>query len=130
MTMLKLIYTLAVLGLLSCNSSRKMQQTTISEQSEATTPASRFIVSFISIGTGTDGKAKQQLEQYIADFEAKNRLKLDYDRTPWGREGEINYCFKLSTLKTKEQEHFIAGVKKTLLKATLVRYKENSVCLP
>jgi hypothetical protein len=89
---------------------------------------SRLSVSFISIGSGTDSEAKQKFEKFLSDYEAKNKTKLTYETVKWGREGEVDYCFKLEELKAKQQEKFIKELKDVLKDSKLVRYTENMPC--
>ncbi len=119
-----LVVTLAFFG---CNCSKHAIKETTS--TTTTTESNyRFNVSFISIGAGTDVNAKIQFEQYFADYEQKNKVKLGYEITPWGKEGEVDYCFQLSALNKKKQDQFIAKTKELLIKSTLVRYSENKPC--
>lgn len=126
------IFLIAVTTLFACNSNKKVTDkkiTTSATQSKITTDTNyRFSVSFISIGAGTDKKAKQQYDQYIAEYEQKNKVKLNYETTNWGREGEVDYCFKLEELDKKMQELFVAETKEILKSSSLVRYQENMTC--
>lgn len=114
-----------MMALLSCNSNKQSTQDT-----KPADPNDRFSVSFISIGAGTDGNAKDQFEQFITAFEQKNKVKLEYEKIPWGREGEVDYCFDLTGLDTKKQAQFITETKELLKGSTLVQYKENEACQP
>ena len=130
--MTNLIFLFAVITLFGCNSSKKVTdqiETTSATENTSTTDANyRFSVSFISIGAGTDKNAIQQFDAYIAEYQQKNKLKLSFEITKWGREGEIDYCLKLSELDKKKQELFITKTKETLQSSSLVRYKENEAC--
>lgn len=88
----------------------------------------RFVVSFISKGPGTDGKAIDQFKTFITEFEKKKEVKIPYTTARWGREGEIDFCFKMQDIKSKIQEAFISETKKLLESSDLVRYKENCPC--
>lgn len=123
---LKYFSPIIILLLLSCHTSKNATQKDNSENNISENM--RFIVSFISIGSGPDGEAKIQLDTYLTDYQTKNKVKLDFKTTKWGREGEIDYCFKLSELKNKEQSSFIREVQNLLKNSTLVRYTENSPC--
>ena len=127
--MKNLIYFSAIISMLACNSSKKAtikNTTTASTQDPITTNTNHyFTVSFISIGTGPDRKAKSKYDQYLIQYEQKNKIKLSYEIIPWGKEGEFNYCFKINELDKKQQEVFIAETKEVLINSTLVRYKEN-----
>ena len=125
------IFLIALMALLSCNSNKQSTQDTTPSMGQNTKPGDikdRFSVSFISIGAGTDGKAKDQFEQFIPAFEQKIKVKLAFEKIPWGREGEVDYCFDLTGLDTKKQTQFIAETKELLKGSTLVQYKENEPC--
>lgn len=132
--MTNLISLFAIITLFACNSTKKVTDknaTTSTNQNTITTDTNyRFSVSFISIGAGTDKKAKKQYDIYITEYEQKNKIKLSYEIANWGREGEINYCFKLTELDKKKQELFVTETKEILKNSSLVRYKENATCRP
>lgn len=123
----KLISLLIIVVLSACSSSKKATAEPTAT-TETATKNYRFSVSFISIGSGTDEKAKQQFDQFVTDFGTKNKVKVSYETAHWGREGEYDCCFKLSELDKKQQETFITETKEALKSSTLVRYKENSTC--
>lgn len=56
-------------------------------------PLAQVVVSFVSRGTGIDAKARNEFFEYITYFNAKHHCELMYDKKPWGREGEIDFCF-------------------------------------
>ena len=112
----------------ACNTKKK----TVSIEEapmEITDSTSRFIVSFISYGAGTDYQAKKQFKNFLETYQLNNNISITYSTSPWGREGEIDYCFQLSELSLEKQEAFILQLKETLKESTLVRYKENSSCI-
>ncbi len=126
-----LLYLLAVISIISCTNTKKIAEkntTTTSQNTNMPETNYRLIVSFISIGSGTDKKAKQQYDQFISQYEQKYKIKLNYEITSWGREGEVDYCFKLIELKEKQQELFITETKEILKSSSLVRFKENTTC--
>ena len=127
-----LIYLFAIVALASCNSTKNAtdKNTALSTSQNINTPDTiyRLSVSFISIGAGTDKKAKQQYDQYIIQYKQKNKIKLNYEIVNWGREGEIDYCFKLSELNKNQQDLFVTETKETLKSSSLVRFKENTTC--
>ena len=81
--MKNLIFLIAIITLFACNSTKKVtdkKTTTSTTQNTITTDTNyRFSVSFISIGAGTDKKAKQQYDHYITEYEQKNKVKLNYE---------------------------------------------------
>lgn len=85
----------------------------------------RYIVSFYSIGTGVNGAAIQQLEGFIKQFETKNKVSVPYVPVRWGREGEVDYCFKLNGMTAVQQVSFIKESQELLKAAEHINYKEN-----
>lgn len=85
----------------------------------------RYIVSFYSIGTGVNGAAIQQLEGFIKQFETKNKVSVPYVPVRWGREGEVDYCFKLNGMTAVQQVSFIKESQELLKGAEHINYKEN-----
>lgn len=123
------LYCLLFLALGACTHSKKVAQTTPVSRIEATDSSKyRFGISFYSIGTGIDAAAKQQMMDYIRQFEQKEGVTLTYEKYAWGKEGEQDYCFRLHELSPVKQEYFITQMKEMLKKSTRVHYKEYSAC--
>jgi hypothetical protein len=125
------LYALLLLAFFSCKQSKvtttkDTSKTAPTEQVVTSSPHYRFTVSFISIGTGIDAKAKQEFLDFVQAFNTKNNVDVQFEKTSWGREGETDYCLKLSELKEEEQTRFIAEAKEALKNSTRVRYKENT----
>ena len=124
-----LFFFIAIIALFACSSAKKTNDKKTTTQNIITIDTNyRFSVSFISIGAGTDKKAKQQFDSYITEYQQINKIKLSYEITNWGREGEIDYCLKLTELDKKKQELFVTETKEILKNSSLVRYKENAPC--
>jgi hypothetical protein len=130
-----IIYMLVFITLLACHNAKKAtdKNTTIpisvnNVKSMEVDTNYRFSVSFISIGAGIDRKAKQEYDQFIVDFDQKNNVKLNYEVTSWGREGEVDYCFKLTELNKVQKDQFVAKSKETIKSSTLIRFRENMPC--
>ena len=85
-------------------------------------------VSFFSIGSGIDRKTRLQYEQFIKEFEQKNKVSILLDTTTWGKEGEIDFCIKLTGLSIELQQQFIQSTKDKTKDSKLVRLYENTVC--
>ncbi len=88
-----------------------------------------LVVSFISIGQGVDQKAIEQFNQLIADIEQKKQVKINYEKIPWGREGEVDYCFNLSELDKETRQLFLTKTDELLSKNTLVKVEKNAACV-
>lgn len=127
--MKKLLYLLLIPMLLSaCKAKQQpvVETTTAVPTTSNSGNTYRFIVSFYSIGTGTNGAAIQQLDEFVKKYEAKNKVAVPYVPVRWGREGEVDYCFKLDKLNVQQQAAFITETKTLLKGAEHVNYKENA----
>ncbi|MFN5224029.1 MAG: hypothetical protein ACK5DJ_07575 [Bacteroidota bacterium] len=99
------------------------------EDEQQTAMKYRLIVSFISIGEGPDFNAKTGLDRVIADWEKQKGLILKQESFPWGREGEVDYCFQLSELNNSDQQSFINEIKSSIGTSKLVQVAENQPCI-
>ncbi|MEZ5047212.1 MAG: hypothetical protein R2831_09500 [Chitinophagaceae bacterium] len=50
-------------------------------------------VSFISRGAGINTEALAQFQDFLANYQKENHTTLHFESKPWGREGELDYCF-------------------------------------
>lgn len=89
----------------------------------------RFIVSFISIGEGTDRNGRETLDGVLASWEKKKGAPIAFESVPWGREGEVDFCFNLKELSKKEQELFVADMKSAFNGRSLIQMTENQPCV-
>ena len=85
----------------------------------------RFIVSFYSIGSGTEREQINILEKFLAGYIPAG---IKYEKSFWGREGEVNYCMKLSEIIDADQKKFIDSAKEALKSAKWVHFSEYAVC--
>ena len=85
----------------------------------------RLVVSFYSEGGGADMKTKDEFEKFLNG----NAKKIAFEPTRWGREGETDYCLKLSELNAVEQADFVKKAKELLAKTKLVHVDENAKCV-
>lgn len=97
-------------------------------QTQAREQTSRLVVSFYSICCGIDHKAQENLDKFINRYEKAKSKQLTKAEVRWGREGEIDYCLKLSELSRREQKRFIAKVRLLLKRSKLVHINENVAC--
>jgi len=85
----------------------------------------RLVVQFYSKGEGIDNKANEAFVKFLDS----NSKKIAYEPTHWGREGEIDYCLKLSELSPLEQDEFVKKAKDLLVKSSLVHVNESAKCV-
>ena len=80
---------LALSMLFACSSSKVQTNNSHSDVHSINVSDSMYTlrVSFFSIGSGIDGKAKQEYEQYINEFQTINNVTIVLDKTSWGKEG-------------------------------------------
>ncbi len=88
----------------------------------------RLIVSFVSFGEGTDLKAGDEFKAFLHDYRERTGRKVKSEEAAWGREGEVDYCFRLEELPAAEQAEFIAALKDRLSFSELVQFAENEIC--
>jgi hypothetical protein len=123
---------IAITSFFACSSSKKSTENSNSEfeaNSETTADSIYSLrVSFISIGSGTDRKARKEYEQFIIQFEQSNKVTVLLEKANWGKEGEIDFCIKLTGLSNDLQKQFIQGTKDNLKDSKLVRIYENTSC--
>lgn len=84
----------------------------------------RITISFISKGSGIDYKTEEDFEKWLQEY-PKHPV---YEKTHWGREGEVNFCLKLDELSTREQDIFVKDVRTKLADKELVFIAENAPC--
>ncbi len=95
------------------------------EQANAGPDSFRLVVTFISIGAGTDPDGKAFLDNYILDFKKRSGKNISYIMIPWGREGEVDCCFTLSELSISEQTDFIEQLRRVMTGRELIQINEN-----
>lgn len=85
----------------------------------------RLVISFYSKGEGIDSKVNEVFIKFLDS----NSKKIAYEPTHWGREGEIDYCLKLSELSPSEQNEFVKKAKDLLAKSSLIHVNESAKCV-
>jgi hypothetical protein len=85
----------------------------------------RLIVSFISIGEGTDPDARKIMDGVIEKWNQKTGKSIEMVAMPWGREGEVDFCFRLNELSTDDQVTFVKDLKKSMEGRSLIQFAEN-----
>lgn len=134
-----LFITITLAAFVSCKNSKQAAQT---NSTAATTPTMatpepakelpdsifRLKVTFISIGEGIDGKAVEQMEEIMVNHQRDFGMPLAKEEFRWGREGEIDYCFKLKNSDRKAQDTFVRQIREKFSENKLVQIQENAVC--
>jgi hypothetical protein len=102
----------------------------IAQQSypQTATAQSRLIISFSSPGNGIDYKAKKEIDERISSYEKEKGVPLAKEEIHWGREGELDYCFKLVELSKEDQEEFVSRIKSSVKKSKRTGIVENAPC--
>ncbi len=83
-------------------------------------------VSFRSLGAGIDRKTHKAFSEYITHFEIEEKVQLFFDKTFWGREGEIDYCISTKNLSDKQIETFENQIKVLLVSSKSVYYSRDT----
>jgi hypothetical protein len=100
---------------------KKRKKTAVVTKTTEINPKYRLALSFISYGTGTDGKMYQKVDSFLK-VQPKPLVCVDQ---PWGREGELDKYFLLNELDKKAQTEFIAQLKKLCEGNQMVIISEN-----
>lgn len=88
-----------------------------------------LVVSFYSVASGIDHKARKRFEEQLEKFKSEKGYNFEASINPWGREGEVDYCIDLHELSTSERESFIEEVKTTLQEGKHINIKKNARCV-
>jgi hypothetical protein len=104
------------------------QNTANNQASDPNKKVYRFTISFISKGAGIDFQIKQKYDAFITDFETRNNIKVALSKAPWGREGEVDYCFDLAELNKEMIDKFINESKALLSASQRINTGENTNC--
>ena len=101
----------------------------VTDSREDNVPSSySLVVSFYSIGSGIDYNKAQEYDNYLKDFQEQFGDYFSFDRVPWGREGELDYCIQFPTLNKEKAREFVNHTKDLLSNAQHVNVNENAQC--
>lgn len=89
-------------------------------------PEQNFKVSFFSTGTGIDQGARNFVDIMIKKYTADGAT-LPHIKTSWGKEGEVDYCFKLQDWSPEVFKKFFEELN-TGLKDKQVHITKNVEC--
>lgn len=132
---------IAVITMTACKSTKKATEGSSTAKSETeaqlgSAPIAdslkadlyRLTVSFYSIGSGTENEFITGFEDKIGSFAGKVGKNIDYEKSHWGREGETDFCLRLTELSKAEQDEFITMTRNYLKDAKWVHINENQLC--
>lgn len=85
-------------------------------------------VSFISIGSGTDGATRKQFLEFLDTYQAEQKITLEVNSWNWGREGEKDYCIKTGALSEKQYFLLKSKINEITFNNNLVRISEPDTC--
>lgn len=99
------------------------------KKKEQTFVAPNFIkVSFISIGSGTDGVTRKQFLEYLDQYQAEQKINLEINSWNWGREGEKDYCISTKTLHKDKYTILNEQLLKMFENKELIRLTYPEIC--
>lgn len=127
-TILKLAIVSTLIAALNIACKTQQENTRQSHNQHEGEKKYELVVSFFSVAYGIDSKALTGLDHLIQQDTTQNGYSIQLLKTPWGREGEIDYCFDLSALSNQQKNSFIASVKSVLAESKLVHINENAPC--
>jgi hypothetical protein len=122
-SMLRFITLIFFAGILAVSCKTKQSSSSTSKTTQS--GEYRLVISFISKGSGIDGSKHDAIKKFMDDHPKK--VKNEMYR--WGREGEVDYCFKLKELSDKDQKAFVEEVKKLAGESDRIFINENSACV-
>jgi hypothetical protein len=88
----------------------------------------RLLVSFYSIGGGIDVKSAESFDRFILSYKTSDGKSISYERVPWGREGELDYCILFNGMQASNIEDFIESAKAKVADCKMVHFKPNGEC--
>lgn len=110
------------------NASNKDATKNTSTESNTTATNNVINVSFISIGSGTDGKTRTLMLDYLETFQIEKNIRLQVDTRPWGREGEVDYCIHMNSLDVLQKEELEVNLRKIVDGHDLVKMQAGAAC--
>lgn len=99
----------------------KKKKATVNQEALAKEGTYRLVLSFISKGAGLDNPTHDKVIAYAQNHPKKPA----FETHRWGREGEVDYCFKLTELTADEQKTFVKDIEKMIPDKTMVLVQEN-----
>lgn len=88
----------------------------------------RLLVSFYSIGGGIDIKSAESFDRFILAYKTSEGKSVSYERVPWGREGELDYCILFDGMSNSNIKGFIEAAKAKVSDCKMVHFKPDGEC--
>lgn len=82
-----------------------------------------FVIAFNSRGSGIDGRGSA----IIADWLDTNAHRITYERVPWGREGELEYCANVNPGFAGQRAQITAELRQAML-GKRAKLSQNAPC--
>jgi hypothetical protein len=115
-----------------CKNKKEAANQNTNAVNNSTTPSDAntysLVLSFYSIGSGSDWDIISELDLYIESFNRASKTKPNIDRIPWGREGEVDFCIQTAEMSKNDKEAFIQKTLEIAKRAKFVHINENAVC--
>lgn len=96
----------------------------------ATNDTNRFsvVISFFSQGSGAPFEVMTEFDAFMTNYSSPNGKKPVFERVPWGREGELDYCIRLDKFDEADKNDFLRQAGAITKKTTLVHIYHNTEC--
>ncbi len=98
--------------------------TTTQDQAAKEEQKCRLIISFISIGEGVDPAARDIMDGILRKWESKAGKSITIEPIPWGREGEVDFCFLLNELSAPDQALMAREMREAFIQHPLIQISE------
>lgn len=100
---LNILYILTFTCLFSCDMNKSLSNRDKSITEDSSVKKFSIIISFFSPGNGIDYRTKKKLVNFLNS----NYPEIKYEKINWGKEGEVDFCFKLIELKKNRKSEFL-----------------------
>ena len=113
---------LFIFVLVSCSTSKEVTKKEYSSDNQIC----NLNISFRSLGAGIDRKSYKVFLTYLEEFENEEKIKLSYEQLFWGREGEMDYCFKYENLTQKQIQKLEKEIKEKFIESKTVSISKET----
>ncbi len=118
-----LMLFVSIILLSSCRSKKK----SIVQDEQIVDTVQLYNVSFFSIGSGIDYKSLKNFEEIIKSKQLSDS-NLVFNKYPWGREGEVDYCLDVNKLSFSQKKELEDSIRMLLSTAENARLNINKPC--